>query len=77
MTYRPPYQLRPVKPLTKDEILAIAKRRGSFTTSFRYRDQKVDSKCRELVGQGKLKRSPYFHKFDNREYLFVKPALEE
>jgi hypothetical protein len=60
--------------LTKDDIMAIAKRKGRFTTSPRWRDDKVRSKCFELVKAGKLKYSKDYHKWNNQEFVYVKPT---
>lgn len=57
--------------MTKERILEIARRKGAFRTSMRWRDEPVDRKCRELVKEGKLALSEKWHKFDNREYVLV------
>lgn len=40
--------------LSKDDIVAIAKRKGQFFASLRWRDDRLRSKCRQLVKEGKL-----------------------
>lgn len=59
---------------TREDIMRIAKRYGRYTTSMNYRDTKVDGKCRVLVSEGKLRRSPNFDRYNNREYLYVAPT---
>ena len=62
-------RFRPAPRLTKEQILHIARCKGSFTTSMRYRDEKLDRKCRELVKDGKLARPENWSHYDNREYV--------
>jgi hypothetical protein len=68
MTYQ---KFKAPPPLSKDQILAIAKRKGHFVTSPRWRDDKVRCKCFELVRAGKLKHSKHYHKWNNQEFDYV------
>jgi hypothetical protein len=40
--------------MTLDQIFAIAKSKGSFETSLRYRDERVRSQCHKLLKMGLL-----------------------
>lgn len=46
--------------MTKDEILSIARRKGYFRVSHRWRDDSLRSKCRRLVKDGVLFVMPYW-----------------
>lgn len=70
-------KFKPAPQLTDADIMRIAQSKGSFTTSMRYRDEKLDRKCLGLVKQGKLKRSKHFDHYNNREYVYVKPLKVE
>lgn len=65
------------KSLTKDDIMAIAHRKGRFTSSPRWRDDKVRGKCFELVRAGRLKLSPDYNKWHNQEFLYVQPTQDK
>ena len=41
---------------TLSDILAIARRKGVFTVTWHYRNDKTYKKCKELVKNGKLRR---------------------
>lgn len=40
--------------MTEEQILAIAKSKGIFRVSYRWRDDKDRARCMNLVNQGKL-----------------------
>ena len=58
--------------MTKERILEIASHKGAFRTSMRWRDDKIDRWCRDLIKEGRLKRGPQWHPYDNREYVLSK-----
>lgn len=40
--------------LTDDKIIQLAKTRGTFNTTLRYRDDWVRAQCNRLINQGRL-----------------------
>lgn len=45
--------------LTLDRILFLARQKGRFCVSWRYRDDWLRKRCGKLVKQGLLRRVPY------------------
>lgn len=61
-------------PLTKERILEIAKAKGTFTVSLRWRDDKLRGRCYELRKQGLLKGGyKIIHGSKVFEYVQTKP----
>lgn len=56
--------------LTQADILAIARRKGHFHVSLRYRDDYLREKCKQLVKKGLLARVPWW-KMGERGSWFV------
>jgi hypothetical protein len=48
------------RPLDDERIIAIAKAKGHFRVSHRYREDRVRRRCDRLVRAGKLYRMPYW-----------------
>ena len=65
--------------LTRERILAIAKAKGHFRVSARYRDDRLRSLCRRMVREGALRKMSYrkvskvVHD-DPRAALFFEPV---
>jgi len=57
--------------LTKDDIVAIAKRNGYFTVTLRWRDDRLRKKCFDLKREGRLRGA---HRIQQGRYIFT-PVL--
>jgi len=62
---------------TKDEIIAIALRKGWFSVPrYLYRAEGLTKKCSELVKEGRLKRDPHHDQADSKNVVYV-PLTKE
>lgn len=46
------------EPLTKEQIIAIAKSKGCFHVGLRYRDDRLRERCKRMVKDGLLFKAP-------------------
>ena len=45
--------------MTDEQILEVARRKGYFEVSWRWRDDRLRTQCKRLVKKRLLKRAPY------------------
>ena len=61
--------------LQPDQILAIARRKGYFFVSLRYRDDYLTTRCKKLVKRGLLRRDYRWQRYDEGRGSYYVPTI--